>query len=153
MLFRSLIAADCGHVEVEADLRIARNTADVHQAVDLDGVVGEAIAHVEVGKRHAVDGVYRLEIEGGIIGIAPEDEGAALAEGEVLLDDILYGDTIGAMGEGVGAEEIERPLIIIGGAQHAVALHGDIVVGATVHQEADGGLGGAVDVEVDEHVR
>ena len=57
------------------------------------------------------------------------------------------------MGEGVGAEEIERPLIIIGGAQHAVALHGDIVVGATVHQEADGGLGGAVDVEVDEHVR
>ena len=52
------------------------------------------------------------------------------------------------MGEGVGAEEIERSLIIIGGAQHAVALHGDVVVGVAVHQQADGGVGGAVDVEI-----
>ena len=103
---------------------------------------------LQVGKRHSVDGVYSLKIERGIIGIAAEDEGAALAEGEVLLDDILYGDAIGAMGEGVGAEEIERPLIIIGGAQHAVALHGDVVVGVAVHQQADGGVGGAVDVEI-----
>ena len=89
-----------------------------------------------------------MEIECGIVGVTAEDEGAALAEGEVLLDDIVYGDAIGAVGEGLGAEEMERALRLLSGAHHAVALHGDVVVGVAVHQQADGGVGGAVDVEI-----
>ena len=45
-------------------------------------------------------------------GVASEDDGTAFQEGEVLLDDILDGDAIGAILYGIGAEHLERSLVV-----------------------------------------
>ena len=144
-----LVGIDGGHLEVEVHLWLLGTSGDVHQTVDADGVRGKGVADAEVGEADAADDVLRLQIEGCLIRIAAEDDGAAGVEGKVLLDDVLDGDAVSAVVDGIGAEHVEGSFIIKGGADGAVAVEVDIVVGIGIHQEAQGSGGRAVDEEVD----
>ena len=89
-------------------------SADIHQTVHADGIVGERVADVQVREADAIDGIDGLQVEGCLIGITPEDDGAAPVEGEVLLDDVLYGNPIGSVIDGIGAEHVEGTLVMEG---------------------------------------
>ena len=53
------------------------------------------------------------------------------------------------MVDGIGAEHVEGALVVVGGADVAVAVEGDVVVGVGVHQQAEGGVGRGGDEEVE----
>ena len=93
--------------------------------------------------------MHGLQVECRLIGVASEDDGSTTVEGEVLGEDVLDGDVVGAVVDGVGAEHVEGTFIMIGGADGAVAVEGDIVVGAGIHQQLEGGVGCGVDQEVE----
>ena len=55
--------------------------------------------------------------------------------------------------DSIGAEHIEGTLVVEGGADGAVAVQGDVVIGVGIHQQAQGGLWGAIDEEIDKDIR
>ena len=146
------IAAHGGQFQVEVHLRLIGASRDVHQAVHANVVVREAAPQLQVAQRHSVHGVVGLQVEQGVVGVAAEDDGSALLELEVFLDDVLYGEFIDAMVYEIGAEHVERALIIKGGTYGARAVEGYIVAAGLVHQEAERGVGRAVDEEVQAYV-
>ena len=93
-----------------------------------------------------------LQVEVGIIGVASEDDGTAVLESEVLLDDVLDGDIIGPVGYPICAEHVEATLVKPCGLQHAIASQRDIVACAAVHQQAQCDIGRTVDEEIDVHI-
>ena len=93
--------------------------------------------------------MYCLKVEAGIVGIASEYNGAAFLKGEILLDNILYGDIVCTVVHPIRSEHIETAFIEPRSPQHTIAPHVDIVVGATVHQQAQGGIRRTVHEEVD----
>ena len=130
-----------------------RRTLDIHQTVHTDGIAGKGSAEVQVGQRHTIHRILRLQVEVGMQRVASEDDGTAFQEGEVLLDDILDGDAIGAILYGIGAEHLERPLVVERRTDAATAMERDVVVGLGVHQDAERTLWRGVDIEVDIDVR
>ena len=61
----------------------------------------------------------------------------------------LDGESVVAVVDGVGAEHLEGSSVVEQGVEVAAADEGDIVVGAFVHEELEGHVGGDVEVEVD----
>ena len=96
--------------------------------------------------------MYCLQVDGSVEWVAAEDECAAAIERERLFQYVLYGDAIGAVVNGIGAEHVECSLVVVCGLDHSVAVERDIVAGVLVHEQTYGGVGRAVDVEVDVHV-
>ena len=89
-----------------------------------------------------------LQIEGSIVGVTAEHDRAAFEEYEVLLDDVLNGDAIGAVSHAIGAEHAETALVVEVSLNVACAVQRDVVAGTCVHQQANGGLWCAVDFHV-----
>ena len=102
------------HLKIEFHLRCCWLSADIHQTVYAYGIVGERVADVQVREADAVDGIDGLQVEGSLIGITAEDDGAAPVESEVLLDDVLYGNPIGSVIDGIGTEHVEGALVMEG---------------------------------------
>ncbi len=146
------VGADGRHGEVELHLWCVCHTADVHQAVNADGVAGERAPDVEVGERYAIDGVLGLQVELGVEGCSAEDHRTTVLEGKVLLDELLYGDVVRAFADGVGAKHLHASLIIIVRAYGTAAVQGDVVACLRIHKQADGCLWSAADDEVQEDV-
>ena len=109
-------------------------SGNIHQAGDADGVVGERSAYVQVREADAIDGVLCLEVELCIEGSTSEDDGAAFAEGEVLLDELLYGNVVGALAHGVGTEHLHSSFIIIVGTHRSASVQGDVVARLGIHE-------------------
>ena len=137
------------HVQVEVKTGCASLTADIHQTIDTDGVLRERVTDVQVGERHAIHGIDGLQVQAGIKGIAAKGDGAALIEGEVLLDDVLDGESISAMIYGIDAKHVERSLVIEGGLNVAGTIKRDVVTRAGIHQKAHASLRRDVDIEID----
>ena len=90
-----------------------------------------------------------MQIQGCLIRIASEDDCATSVEGEVLLNDVLNGDAVGTMIDGIGAEHIEGSLVMVGGSDGALTVQRNIVLRVGIHQEVQSGVGRGVDEEVD----
>ena len=107
-----LVGIDVGHLEVEVEDGLAGLSADVHQAFDAHHI-RERLADVKVGEADAIDNVGGLQVQVGIVGVAAEDDGAALGKGEVLADDVLDGEPVSALGHAVGTEHVEAALVVV----------------------------------------
>lgn len=136
-------------IEVEGDGGLAWCACDVHKTVDWHVVGCEGVAYIEVGKGHTVDGVLRLHIEEGIVGVTAEGDGASLVEGEVATQEILDGHLIEAVVGNVVAEDVEPAFVEIVDTQVARAKEVDIVASGLVHKEVETGIGSGMNEEVE----
>ena len=86
-------------------------------------------------------------------GVATKDDSAAILESEILLNDILDGDAVGATFYGIGAEHMERAFVIERSADTTTTIERDVVVGFGIHQDTQRALWRRVDIEVDIDIR
>ena len=141
------------HLQVEVNLWCCGLSADVHQAVHADGIAAERVADVQVGKTHAANRINGLQVECCLIGIATKHDGTTAVKRKVLLDDILDGDAVRAVINGVGSKHIKRALVVERCAYRTVTIKGDVILGAFVHQQLQGGVGRGVNLKVDVDIR
>ena len=140
-------------VHGEVYLRSAWCAGDVHEAVYTDVVAGEGASDAQIAQRHSVYGVFSLQIERSVIGVASEGDSASGLEVEVFLDDVLDGEFILSVIHHVVAKHVESALVVVVGSDHSVAVEGDVVACLVVHHQLECEVGVGVDEEVDAHVR
>ena len=111
-----LVGINGRHLEVEVNLRLCGLSADIHQTVYADGVVGKRVSYVQIAQTYTVNRINSLQIECSLIRIATEDYGSAAIKCEVLLNNVLYGYAVSAVVYGIGAEHVKRALVVERGA-------------------------------------
>ena len=84
-----------------------------------------------------------------IHGIAAKDDGAPVCEVERFLDDVLYRQLVSAAADGVSAEDVHATLVEPVGAQGARSVERYVVSALPVHDDAQCGIRGCVDKEVE----
>ena len=130
-----------------------RRAGDVHQAVYADVVARERTAYAQVAQRHSVYGIFSPQIEWGIVWIATEGDGAARHKLELLLDEILNGELVGAVVYHIVAKHVERALVEVVGANYAISVEGDVIARLLVHDQLEREVLVGVYEEVDAHIR
>ena len=141
------------HLQVEVNLWCCGLSTYVHQAVYTDGVAAERVADIQVAQTHTANRINGLQVECSLIGIATKHDGTTAVKRKVLLDDILDGDAVRAVINGVGSKHIKRALVVERCAYRTVTIKGDVILGAFVHQQLQGGVGRGVNLEVDVDIR
>ena len=130
-----------------------RRAGDVHQAVYADVVARERTAYAQVAQRHSVYGIFSPQIEWGVVWVATEGDGAARHKLELLLDEILDGELVGAVVYHIVAKHVERALVEVVGANYAISVQGDVIARLLVHDQLEREVLVGVYEEVDAHIR
>ena len=81
-----------------------------------------------------------LHVDLCVIGVTAKDDSSTLCEGEVLADDILDGEVVGAATDDIGTKHVESSLIIIGDLQVSIAINGYVIASVSVHKQSQGGI-------------
>ena len=129
-----------------------RRAGDVHQTVYADVVARERTADAKVAQRHSVDGIFCPQVEWGVVWVASEGDGAARHELELFLDEILNGELVGAMINHIVAKHIERALVEVVGANHAIAVEGDVIARLLIHHQLEREVLVGINQEIDAHI-
>ena len=130
-----------------------RRAGDVHQAVYADVVARERTAYAQVAQRHSVYGIFSPQVEWGVVWVATEGDGAARHKLELLLDEILDGELVGAVVYHIVAKHVERALVEVVGANYAISVQGDVIARLLVHNQLEREVLVGVYEEVDAHIR
>ena len=130
-----------------------RRAGDVHQTVYADVVARERTAYAQVAQRHSVYGIFSPQIEWGVVWVATEGDGAARHKLELLLDEILDGELVGAVVYHIVAKHVERALVEVVGANYAISVQGDVIARLLVHDQLEREVLVGVYEEVDAHIR
>lgn len=130
-----------------------RRAGDVHQAVYADVVARERTADAQVAQRHSVYGIFSPQVERGVVWVATEGDGAARHKLELLLDEILDGELVGAVVYHIVAKHVERALVEVVGANYAISVQGDVIARLLVHDQLEREVLVGVYEEVDAHIR